>query len=102
MKHLLNEEQKENFIRRVGVVYRNFKAINTGNWTHESAYRTGIVDFCDSLIFVSGEITYDISTIRSEIESLFDEIDNEIETWKCSKCGGDCSAITCPNDSESK
>ena len=80
MKHLLNDEQKQNFIRRVGVVYRNFKAINSGNWTHESAYREGIVDFCDSLIFVSSEITYDISNIRSEIESLFDEIDNDSES----------------------
>ena len=77
MKHLLNEEQERAFIRRIGVVYRNFKAINSGNWTHESAYREGVVDFCDSLIFVSSEITYDISNIRSEIESLFDEIDNE-------------------------
>jgi hypothetical protein len=77
MKHLLNEEQKQNFISQVGRVYRNFKAINSGDWTHESAYREGIVDFCDSLIFVSSEITYDISNIRSEIESLFDEIDNE-------------------------
>ena len=80
MKHLLNEEQKQNFISQVGRVYRNFKAINSGNWTHESAYREGIVDFCDSLIFVSSEITYDISTIRSEVESLFDEIDNETDT----------------------
>ena len=80
MKHLLNDEQKQNFIRRCGVVYRNFKEINSGNWTHESAYREGIVDFCDSFIFVSSEITYDISNIRSEIESLFDEIDNDSES----------------------
>ena len=79
MKHILSEEQEKNFIRRVGIVYKNFKAINSGNWTHESAYKDGIIDFCDSLIFVSSEITYDISHLRTEIECLLDEIDNEDE-----------------------
>ena len=73
MKHILSEEQEKNFIRRVGIVYKNFKAINSGNWTHESAYKEGIIDFCDSLIFVSSEITYDISHLRTEIECLLDE-----------------------------
>ena len=77
MRHILTEEQKKAFIRRMGHTYKNFKTINSGNWTHESAYRMGIVDFCDDLISVSREITYDISTLRSEIEYLFDEIDNE-------------------------
>ena len=79
MKHILSEEQEKNFIRRVGIVYKNFKAINSGNWTHESAYKMGIIDFCDSLIFVSSEITYDISHLRTKVECLFDEIDDEDE-----------------------
>jgi hypothetical protein len=80
MKHLLNEEQEEAFIRQVGHVYKNFKKINQGNWTHESAYKEGIIDFCDSLIYVSSEITYDISHIRNEVECLLDEIDNDTES----------------------
>ena len=82
MKHLLDEEQEKAFLRRVEVVYRNFKKINTGDWTHESAYKEGIIDFCDSLIFVSSEITYDISHLRNEVESLLDEIDNGIMNLK--------------------
>lgn len=26
---------------------------------------------------------------------------SEVETWKCSDCGGDCSAITCPENKNS-
>jgi hypothetical protein len=77
MIHILTEDQKKEFINRVGVVYRNFKHINRGSLQCESAYRMGIVDFCDSLVFVSSEMTYDICSIRAEIEYLFDEIDNE-------------------------
>jgi hypothetical protein len=77
MRHILDEEQEKAFLKRVGVVFRNFKKINSGNWTHEAAYKEGIVDFCDSLIFVSSEITYDISHLRTEVEYLLDEIDNE-------------------------
>ena len=34
-------------------------------------------------------------------DSGLDEIDSEsVETWKCSKCGTDCSAIQCPADSD--
>ena len=34
-----------------------------------------------------------------EVET-YSFVEKEIETWKCPKCGGDCSATTCPNDSE--
>jgi len=106
MKHILNDEQKDEFLRKIGQTYRNFKAINMGNWTHESAYRQGIVDICDDLIFVSSEITFEVSALRYDIECMFDKIDNEtdsesIETWKCDKCGTDCSATTCPSDEDS-
>lgn len=77
MKHILTDEQKEEFLNRMGVVYRGYKKINSDNWSNETSYREGIIDFCDSLIFVSSEITYEISSLRNEIEYLFDEIDNE-------------------------
>jgi len=77
MKHLLTEDQEENFLKRIGDVYRNFKKINGGNWTHESAYKEGIIDFCDSLVFVSSEITYDVCHLRSNVEDIIDEIDSE-------------------------
>ena len=36
-----------------------------------------------------------------EVEDIEDEVDSEsVETWKCSKCGTDCSAIQCPADSD--
>lgn len=37
-------------------------------------------------VFVGGEIEVEIDS-------------GSIETWKCSKCGTDCSAIQCPADS---
>ena len=77
MKHLLTDEQEREFLSNIGRVYKNFKTINSGNWTHESAYKMGIIDFCDSLMFVSSEITYNISHLRTEVECLLDKIDNE-------------------------
>lgn len=77
MSNILTNEQKESLLRRIGVVYKNFKAINRGNWTHESAYKMGIIDFCDSIIFVSSQHTCEVASLRAEVEFLFDEIDNE-------------------------
>ena len=77
--NILNDEQTQEFIQRVGVVYRNFKKINSGDWKDCEAYKMGIIDFCDSLIFVSSQITYEVSTMRTEVECLLDEIDNEGE-----------------------
>ena len=77
MKPLLTDEQTQAFLHQMAVTYRNFKAINSGNWTHECAYKDGIIDFCDSLISASAEITYDISNLRNEVEALLDEIDNK-------------------------
>ena len=76
MKHILTEDQKEDFIRQVAVTYRNFKHVNTGSLQCETTYRMGIVDFCDSLVSVSREITNEICSIRAEIECVFDEVDN--------------------------
>jgi hypothetical protein len=80
MTRILTAEQKDNFLCKIGQTYRNFKACNRGNWTHESAYRQGIVDFCDDLIYVSSEITYEISILRNEVEEIFDGIDNEVDS----------------------
>lgn len=77
MTHILTEDQQEEFIRRCAVIYRNFKAINHGGLQSEDSYKMGIIDFCDSLVFVSREITNEVSSLRAEIEYLFDEIDNE-------------------------
>ena len=75
MKHILNEEQEKNFLGRIGKMYRKF--MDEDSYNDMDAYKAGISDFCDALIFVSGEITYDISHLRTEVEYLLDEIDNE-------------------------
>lgn len=75
--YILTEEQEKDFIKQMEVLYRNYKNINSGNWTHECSYKEGIIDFCDALIYASSRITYDISHLRSEVEYLLDEIDNE-------------------------
>jgi hypothetical protein len=80
MKHLLTEEQQEMFLRRTMAVYSEFKKdfpMETG------AYKSAMSDFCDNLIFVSSELTYDVSHLRNDIEEALevqdecDEIDSE-------------------------
>lgn len=76
-RHILNESQKEALLRRMERIYRQFK--KDFDWQDEKHYREGIIDFCDAIIFVSSEHTYEISSLRSDIEELFDEIDYEME-----------------------
>ena len=81
MAHILNEEQKEIFLRQMGHLYNNFKAINSWHLTEEmeSNYKEGTIDFCDALIYASSQITYDISNLRNEVEELFEKMDNRDE-----------------------
>jgi len=78
MKHILNDEQKEMFLRRTMSVYSEYKK----DFPHHdmAAYKTAMGDFCDNLIFVSSELTYDLSHLRNDIEDALeiqDEIDSE-------------------------
>lgn len=79
MRHFLTDEQHDNLLRRMRVVYNNWKV--TGGWDNSdernSHWKEGIIDFMDSLIFVSSELTYDISSLRNELEKMFEEIDME-------------------------
>jgi hypothetical protein len=76
--HILNEEQEKEFLKRMEVLYEEWK--NNHPWEgNRNSYKEGIVDFCDALIYVSGRITYDISHLRNEVEYLLDEIDNKEE-----------------------
>ena len=81
MRHLLEPEQQEIFLRQMAHLYNNFKAIK--GWAlldeNTSDYREGIIDFCDALIYASSEITYDISTLRNEVEELFETMENRDE-----------------------
>lgn len=79
MNKILTDDEAQEFLKQVGVQYRNFKKINTGNWTHEQAYRMGIVDMCDSLVYASRQVTYEVSHLRAEIEFLLDDIDMEVK-----------------------
>jgi hypothetical protein len=80
MKHLLTEEQQEIFLRRTMAVYSEFKKdfpMETG------AYKSAMSDLCDSLIYVSSELTYDVSRLRNDIEEaleLQDECDDEVDS----------------------
>lgn len=79
MSKILMEDERKEFMDRMAVVYNNFKSIGGWNNTQEreANWREGIIDLCDSLIYVSSPITYEISTLRSDLEDLFDNMDNE-------------------------
>lgn len=79
MKHILTEEEEESFLRQIGRLYNNFRAIKGLHLTEEmeSDYKEGIIDFCDALIYASSQITYDISSLRNKVEELFEEMDNK-------------------------
>ena len=79
MNHILDEDEEKDFLSQIKRSYKNYKKINSGNWTNEVSYKEGIVDFCDALISASRNITYDISRLRNEVEALIDEIDNEVK-----------------------
>lgn len=79
MQHILTEEQTKMLYSVMEMKYNDFKAKNGWNLTEEMEqnYREGIIDFCDALIYASSQITYEVSTIRTELEDIFDEMDNK-------------------------
>jgi aminoglycoside/choline kinase family phosphotransferase len=79
MNHILDEDEQNDFIRQMETLYRNYKHINSGNWTNECSYKEGIVDFCDALIDASSRITYDVSHLRMEVEDMIDRVDSEVK-----------------------
>lgn len=76
MNHLLNEEQRANFHARMRELFCEFRENN--RWTlteHEKEiYITGIVDFCDALIYANDHLTYDVATLRNATEENLEEI----------------------------
>jgi len=75
MKHFLNEIQKEMFLKRMMKIYGIFKKDTI--WTERDAYKTALIDFCDGIIFVSSEMTYDMSQLRNDLEEALDIEDME-------------------------
>lgn len=81
MAHLLSEEERKVFISLVKANYETFK-VNNGRALSEQMqenYREGIIDLCDSLIGASSQLTFDVASLRNEIEEMFDEMDGEEE-----------------------
>jgi len=81
MNHLLNEEQKKNFHSYMQEMFEEFKVNNGWSLTEqmEEIYVTGIIDFCDSLIFANNQLTYDIATLRNEVEENLEKMSEEID-----------------------
>lgn len=81
MKHLLNEEQTKNFHAHMMELFEEFKVNNSWGLTEqmEDNYLTGIIDFCDALIFANDALTFDISTLRNEVQENLENVEDEDE-----------------------
>lgn len=81
MKHLLNEEQTKHFHAHMMELFEEFKVNNSWGLTEqmEDNYLTGIIDFCDSLIFAKDQLTYDISTLRNEVSEYIESTQEETD-----------------------
>lgn len=80
--HILSEEQTKVFLDRFAVQYRTFKKNHIKSYNKDDVfhYAEGIIDFCDSMIFASSQITYDMSSLRNAVCDLMEEIDIEDES----------------------
>lgn len=79
MKQLLDDEEKEEFLKAMKNAYEAFKVNNEWNLSEEmeSNWREGVSDVFDAIVQASRRLTYDASTLRSELEFMFDEMDNK-------------------------
>jgi hypothetical protein len=48
---------------------------------------------------INDDVAEYLVDMLNKIDSESDEPSDEVETWKCSQCGTDCSCIQCPADS---